>query len=163
MEPEEVLLAWRARCRDLFVRAYPGENAEASPHAIKRFIDGISSRIVRMHVREQNPNTMNAALQAAENKQASMIAEYGGNGNGKKDPAASTGAAATHALGRGNPWDLMALAMGVAGDGPTCFFCEEKGHKEPECPAYLKYQQRKSSFHARRNGKARRGPPPAGN
>ena len=67
MQPNESILAWHGRARDLFGRAYPLQDASSSPNLIRRFAIGLRHQSVKNHVLINNPISYHYALTLAQN------------------------------------------------------------------------------------------------
>jgi len=71
----ESILAWHSRLRDLFSRAFQGEdiNQGASGYlGRERFILGLDNASIREHTLNERPSTYQEALKVAENRMASL-------------------------------------------------------------------------------------------
>ena len=67
MLSNETILAWHGRVRDLFGRAYPGQEPQTSRNLIRRFALGIKHQSVKNHVLINNPTLFHEALTLAQN------------------------------------------------------------------------------------------------
>lgn len=110
---EESTLQWSARCRELYRRAYPNGNP-GDRQLINRFILGLKDPQVREYTWDQRPANYTDAVTAANNKTAS-----------KAVLAATSSKRGVHSIN----------ALKVS-DG-KCFFCEQPGHMQVECPGWL--------------------------
>lgn len=114
-KPGETILAWHTRLRELFLRATPNGNANNDQALIDTFTQNLVDPAIMMYVLDANPATYAAALQAAQNKQATLLVM------GKQVTSGALnqlGADGIHALHR---------------DGKTCWFCNQPGHQRHEC------------------------------
>lgn len=66
--PTETVMAWHSRLRELYMRAFPGEDIEASPHITERFMVCLVDQAVGRYVYDQRPGTYATALVHAQNK-----------------------------------------------------------------------------------------------
>jgi hypothetical protein len=162
----EVVLAWHARARDLYCRAYPNQDAaavEASQDLRDIFILGLADPAVRAKTWEARPATYAAALESATNFSAGALVLTQRQPQGvaavkiKQEP----GINAIHAVGQ-QPRDTSHL---------ECFFCKRKGHVRRTCAMWNEARQfflagqgnrpgADRSFDSRR-GRGHGGAPPA--
>ena len=63
-------LAWHARCRALFRKAYPDRAYDTDEDLILKFITGLRNKVLAHHVQDGNPDTYNGALRRCQNKRA---------------------------------------------------------------------------------------------
>lgn len=68
----EDILAYHARLRDLFLRAFPGVVAETSAQLRSQFIRGLRSPAIMEYMSERDPTTYTECLAMAEQKQAGI-------------------------------------------------------------------------------------------
>lgn len=124
-QPEETMLAWHGRCRELFLRAFPTANANggATGQMLKdRFVMGVEVRAVREFLWDQRPNTYVDCLTVAQTKEATLRLME----EGKKKPSMN--------------------AVGTSSGKTTfsdnrCFFCSQEGHQQRNCPQLDKARQ----------------------
>lgn len=120
---DETPILWAARCKELYVRAYPagGPNDRA---LINRFNLGLADRDVATYVHEQRPLTFDAASTAAQQKTASkqfLTAQWRGGGRGQN---------------RGGVGGINGIDNRWSEGGPRCWFCQKKGHGQKNCTSY---------------------------
>jgi hypothetical protein len=97
--PDEDVLQYHARCRELFDRAYPTQESEgdglAARNLRKIFVWGLSNRRVSDYVWDQRPRTYDLCLELAQNKLSALdIAKN------RKLPSSGS---RLQAMNRGNP------------------------------------------------------------
>lgn len=124
-KPGETILAWHTRLRELFLRATPNGDANADQSLIDTFTHNLVDPAIMMYVLDQNPATYVMALQAAQNKQATLLVM------GKQ---VSSGG--LHVMGGA---EVHAIRQG--GKGP-CWTCNAPDHQRHECPLEDKIRQR---------------------
>ena len=126
-EETETELEWHTRLRELFVRAYPGDNMETSAILINHFIRHLKNPRILDHCYMVNPATYNAALTEATNKAAAnaMINYMGG---GKM-------------TGTGGAFNLNAINRTLEG----CWTCGSDDHFQRTCPKRKQLSGRQSS------------------
>ena len=73
-DPGETLLGYHSRLRDLYLRAYPAEHAEGSETLRRQFILNLRDARVMDWTNMQHPLTYAAALTAAEDRAAGLMA-----------------------------------------------------------------------------------------
>jgi len=142
--PDETILAWHARVRDAFHRAYPGVDADTSRALIDRFILGLTSGRVVEYVWDRRPATFSSALTDCSNKMASLAVianrnrshHQGGMAanpmmNIKTEPGVRS--MEYHQQGYNQPRNYSTNV--------TCWICNKQGHVRDECPYYLKSLQ----------------------
>jgi hypothetical protein len=145
----EPVMEWHARIRELFMRAYPGEDPNGSRNLTKTFSLGLAAEDVQEWVWEMQPNTFQEALVLANNKAAAMAmvaqartARSSGKSQLAKQQFKLSALTGQPSQGKGSF---------VKGGPRTCFFCKEAGHFQRECPLLkkaVKYVQ--NSAHLRR-------------
>ena len=67
-KPNEELPIYHARCRFVYIMAYPEDNAETSEIAIRSFIKGLTSTSLKDYVMLKRPQTFSSALTLAQEK-----------------------------------------------------------------------------------------------
>lgn len=117
--PEETLLCWHGRCRELFIRAFPGADTQvgATGQMLRdRFTMGLEVRSIKEFLWDRRPDTYELCLTTAQTKEATLrLMEEGGR---KKAAVHAVG----HSSGRSSSWSSK------------CFFCSEEGHQQRSCP-----------------------------
>ena len=147
--PTESLLDWCGRVRQLFSRAQPNDAGGANNNntLIRRFILGITNPIVKTHVLDHTPATLDAALDLAQNKAATEATVAGTIGPNSK--IASLGAPTEFGLvnavndGTATPSTTQATAAlrrrgmfpnsGIVRE-PRCWGCNSADHFLSDCP-----------------------------
>jgi hypothetical protein len=71
MDSEQIAV-WHARLRNIFERAFPGENIQGSRLLINKFVLKLADFNIRQWTHRANPATYNAAMTAASNEAASQ-------------------------------------------------------------------------------------------
>lgn len=153
----EPIIAWHARARSLWVRAYPALTAaqlDANRDLIEHFLMGIANSYVRTRAWETRPMTYVAALATASNMDASRIMQE------SRHPSPSLGgrpSPALHAMTL--PQDAQSdssarvQAMGEASKRSLeCYFCGKPGHVFRECRNMAMMQKQ---YHGNRGQGAR--------
>lgn len=130
---DEEILVWHSRCRDLFIRAYPGEATETSRRLIAAYSQGLADAKIKDFIFTHRPLTYALALAGAQNRQASLhcMVDMG------PAPTEAEGVSKSKMNAMGH--DLMVGAMAhKQGGGPTCWYCQKPGHMRRKCPALIK-------------------------
>ena len=134
--PDETPTQFHGRCREMFLRAYPGQAVENSPQLIQTFALGLIDTDVSRFVLDHGPQTFNAASNLAQTKTATESAlalRHKGMGRSMH--------AINHMSGE-IPNPDGAYAMRNRGFGSkTCYFCGKSGHLQQECDGYKKAQE----------------------
>jgi len=143
-KPDENLVAWHARARQLFRRAYPALDAaavEASDVLVDKFVRGLYNPAVMEYTMDHRPATYGDALTNANTKAATLR---------------SLKSVIKKGL-RGEPPGGGIFAFGDKADF-SCYFCNKEGHMQRSCPEFLKavkeFQQsrnKKSSFSGKKS------------
>lgn len=117
--PSETILQWKARLRELYVRAHPEREAliNADHDMIDTFVDGLLDPQVRIHTRDSAPATLDAASATGQTKEQGVLKEN----QLRSQP------------GRMNHIDGPPENNGV-GMGRTCFICASASHLMRDCP-----------------------------
>jgi len=136
----ESLLAWHARARDYFIRAYPQERNWATAHLLlERFISGLRELAVKQQTWRMRPANYNAALEHASNELAGL-AMYAGEARYVKaglDGLTVKREPELHAIGfQGRNPGAAGRGRGraPAGGGKVCYNCGGAGHFKRDCP-----------------------------
>ena len=129
-EEDENLTHWHARCRQLFIRAYPGLAAadlEVSRDLIDIFARGLINTTVKRQTMRVRAATYALAFQAASNETA-CEEEFNPAAAVKKEPG-------IHAMNRGGAKGGRSGRGGAASAGRdiTCFRCGNRGHNKKDC------------------------------
>ena len=141
--PTESLLDWQGRVRHLFCRAYPDLAAEANGNdlLIRRYILGLINVTIKTQTLRGNPDTLDRALELAQNE-ASVDAQVGGVSNmgakitamgvsdGTDTPSTTR---ATQALRR-NGGNLFPSSSILTNEQQTCWICSSPDHFMASCP-----------------------------
>lgn len=135
----EETVAWHARCRNLFRRAYP-EVAEdmvnQSRQLRHKFVLGLRDRLVKQFTWRANREEYTQVLDEALLQTAGSLCIPDSGSSANFD--GSSGSAV--------------LAIGQSGEKLSCHFCLKKGHKMLECRSFLAAQK-----YAREGGRRGRG------
>ena len=135
--PGETLQVYHSRLRSLFERAFPNDDVEASITLRDQFVQRLLDPAVQLGTLDALPQNYQAALQAAQRKQAhiQLTAQFQMNLNGE-NAAQGGGAGAVQSL-RPNSKEGEVQAIGAKdGDGrkkPTCWYCGKDGHVKQDC------------------------------
>jgi hypothetical protein len=125
--PDETILMFHARMRELFNRAFPNENTEGNGlarHLRKNFTWGLESSQITTYVWDRRPATYAECLRLAQEKYSTqIIADDRKKGHGR---------GSVHAMG----------PSGSSGNEPTCWGCGQSGHVLRNCPPVLKAEER---------------------
>ena len=127
--PAESLMQWKARLRELFVRANPAAEAglNVDMNMIEKFVDGLFQREVRIHTRDQGFNNLENALVSAQTKEQSVLKEgplsHQGRVNHLTDPqSAAPPASRTPAI------------LAIPRTPGVCWTCQSADHYQRDCP-----------------------------
>lgn len=131
--PNETIVQYHSRARDLFTRAYPEvelANVNTSNHLIGMFALGLANTEVSRHVLDKAPATYEDACREAQSKGAVELAlaakrKMNGGGGGSNHFGA-----AVNGMNGGNEWTTQKPS-----DHLTCWACNTKGHRKSECPS----------------------------
>jgi hypothetical protein len=118
--PEESLLEWHSRNRDLFLRAYPGANINLDPGGQilrDRFTEGLDQAVVKEYTYDQRPTTYEHCLKYAQAKQATIMLMKGGKS-----------ARGVHAVGMSSDSEKNVPSS------KGCYFCGSLEHFQRQCP-----------------------------
>ena len=140
----ETLIAWHARLRSKFVRAYPGVPAadvDLDQTLRDRFLAGLRDRYIARHTYAQRPANYTETLEVATTFETSKKFTQGEKFQGKKraayldkDPSTSN----FYSWNR-NP-NVSSSSVSSSSFNPTgaggsgCFICGQKEHWAKECP-----------------------------
>lgn len=119
--PGESLLEWHAKCRDLYLRAYPGAAVDVDPGGQMlrdRFIAGLEIAAIKEYTYDKRPVTYLECLTACQAKQATLTLMAT-----KSHPAKGVNAVGPSADSERNA---------TASKG--CFFCGSLEHFQRQCP-----------------------------
>ena len=130
---DESILEWHARCRSLYLRAYPGSSPSGAGNdgiqLRERFARGLESNVIREYVWDQRPANYSEMLTSAQNKLATITmmaaAKDEAKGANKEEEDETV-----HAIRR--PRAKSAGRFSSA--GMQCFLCDEKNHVVRSCP-----------------------------
>jgi hypothetical protein len=149
--PAESVLAFHARIRSLYNRAFP--NAQAQPAIlIQCFVKGLINQQVREAVRRDQPQDYNAALNAAQAEMAIINLRFADAVQQQAQHAALQQMAQAlppaPLFGSGHePMELGAMAKAPAAkgamlpDGKACYFCGSREHLRNACQLWAKARQ----------------------
>jgi len=124
--PNELMTAWHGRLRELYIRAFPGQDVENSPILIDQFIKRLYDRRTAEWVIHASPNTFAQALVVAQNAVANQMFLDGAKPNPK------TG---INAL---NDTAVDDMDINLINSNVTCWFCKKSGHIRDECREFSK-------------------------
>lgn len=138
-KPGEDVLAWHARLRSTFLRAFPGiGDYNNDVRLVEHYIAGLHDRSLRRMVIEADPQTFAAALEEASRKAAARSAEKSMSLliKTKTEPGTTAHIAQMEAA------TGLCYNCGFSGHfqhechiGRKCHSCGEKGHLRKDCPA----------------------------
>ncbi len=137
--PGEKLMDWHSRLRAIFIRAYPQRNAANDDQLIRAFTSGLTDPAVKMFVLEGAPDTYNAALTRAQNKEAMLLTvkhmgqlQLGGQRRGTLNNIASSLQTPSLNVAAYEESVNAFVQQGEGRKGP-CFFCKKPGHFVKDC------------------------------
>jgi len=149
---QEKELAFHARARALYARAYPTSNDDTP--LIRKFTLGLRDPRIKEQVLRKNPATYAAALEAAQAEQS--IVEVSAHLTLGVETAPTTPTTPTQAT----PAAAAAperMEIGAIGGGDSrqieCWLCKEKGHRRTDCPLYQRAIDQYRSEMQRRNNR----------
>ena len=159
----ETVLQWHARCRELFQRAYPGDDTDCR-QLIQKFALGLTDDEVRAWTWKQRAVSYQAVLLAANNETAAKaVLTQSRSAHGRRGLHAFGGNAGGGSRATGGP------------ETRKCFFCERPGHIQADCRTFANYKKkaqdeaasgsssRSSGSGSGGRGRGRRGPRGQGN
>jgi hypothetical protein len=127
--PDETILMFHARVRELFTRAYPNEATEGNGlarHLRKNFTWGLDNTHITTYVWDRRPATYAECLQLAQEKHSTQVIAD------ERKKSGSRGG--VHAMG-------PPQGQGSSTE-PTCWGCGQTGHVLRNCPPVLKAEER---------------------
>jgi hypothetical protein len=132
---DEAILGWHARCRDLYLQAFPGSDANAAGQAGQllrdRYTRGLDDETIREYVFDHRPATFQDCLMLAQNKMATMqMMDDSRGGKKKKDQSIHFINYSKNNSGNNN---ANKRPSGPA-DSRACYLCNEVGHFQHQCP-----------------------------
>ena len=152
----ESITNWKARIRELFLRAYPARAAdlEQAPDLIEAFVDGLRGFNLRSRVRQLGAlNTLAGAVTRAQEQEHTLLRDardQGGPGGHKggglhalqppQGPTAEGGTEGTPSGPAGAVEQLAnaLMALGVRGQpakgAALCWTCQSSSHLRRDCP-----------------------------
>ena len=122
--PDETVLQFHGRCREMFLRAYPDQAPNNSVLLIQTFALGLADTEVSRFVLDQNPATFAAASNTAQVK------------------SATEAALSSRRKGGVNSINSMGAGKSAGGGDKSCWHCNRPGHLRAECAEYLRVQLR---------------------
>lgn len=134
--PEEGIMAWHARVRVLYSRAFPhvaAPDLETARNLMDAFILGLYEPEIRKDTWKARPQTYTDCLQSAQNNAAALSVLSGG----KRDGSAAVDPAVFH-LGQ---VDARAAAI-----SETCYVCNRAGHWKRDCPLAKAIDARRQTY-----------------
>ncbi len=155
----ETAVQWGSRLREMFMRARPNADFDHNPELVHRYIHGMYSPSLRAKVFDGDPQTLNAAIQRATEKEANMLILR----------ACKSAGSHIGSMGGRPEADSDGEEEGTLGAarnrGPGCLECGSSQHFKRDCPK-LKANCRKktrgsssnSSNNSSNNRKKRTGP-----
>jgi|GEM_PF-2533290 len=134
--PSEMMTAWHSRLRELYIRAFPGQDVENSPLLIDQFIKRLYDRKVAEWVINASPITYAQALATAQNVLANQMFLNGQKTDGQNQGAHSKGG--INALMDGEEPTIDEMEVNLINANATCWFCKKTGHVRDDCREFLK-------------------------
>ena len=141
--PSETVTQWHGRLRQIFIRAYPNDaaNVEASQLLRQTFALGLTDTETSRYVLDRVPPNYAAALNLAQQKQATEAALA----HRRKGGVNQIGQPARYPpFANQNP-------------GRKCWFCNQAGHLKQQCEGYKKSLQNGGGRGGRGRGRGRGG------
>ncbi len=131
--PTESLMQWKARLRNLFVRAFPqipAADVDSDIMLKETFMEGLADGEIRGGLcdRLSHMNTIDDCLQAAQTRTASSARIQ------KKFGTGGTGGAKLHTVGDSTAALAAAVAAATLNQLGRCWNCEKEGHFKGDCP-----------------------------
>ena len=121
--PDELIPQFHGRCREMFARAYPDQDAQNSALLITTFALGLNDTETSRFVLDRDPQTYTEASNMAQMKNATEASLATRHGKGVHAIEANVGA-----VGRGG---------GRAAPG-NCWHCNSAAHIRADCPDWKK-------------------------
>ena len=145
--PDETIMIFHGRLRELFTRAYPDLTCNTSQLAIQQFALGLADTEVGRFVLDRAPANYTDALNQAQIKSATEAALQ------QRRKTTSGNVSIGSIDGRG------AVEKGASNNIFQCWFCNEEGHLKKECPQFKRatryYNNRQSGRFATNAGRGR--------
>ena len=147
--PDESILAWHTRARELFLRAYPNRanEVENAQDLIDKFVHNIYADDIRVFILEQGADTYLNALNRAQRKQAAnninrgakkgRIQQIDGMADDSEEEEEEEGGI-THGHHE-DDYEGAGLLAAIADrpqPHPQCWYCQKKGHMRNDCHRY---------------------------
>jgi len=135
--PDESTTQFHGRCREMFLRANPGQNVANSPQLIQAFALGLIDTDVSRFVLDQGPATFIEASNLAQTKTATEAALAMRHKNAGRSIHALNDQAEDTGVPRNKGTYAMRSRTGNRPRG-VCFFCKKSGHMRRDCESYQK-------------------------
>ena len=138
--PNEDILTYHSRLRQVYIRAHPGNiaNLEADSQLRRKFIMGLLNPVIKTYTFDQRPDTYAAAGEHAQNKAATEATVGGAPVPGGQLSAFGLNATSTPSTAQANR-DLRrygpSSSSGASGPSAAqlCWTCGQPGHLAREC------------------------------
>jgi len=131
--PNELMTAWHSRLRELYIRAFPGQDVENSSLLIDQFVKRLYDRKVAEWVINASPATYAQALATAQNVVANQMFLNGSKTDGTPQGAGRGG---IHAFQEKMEVDELGneeFEVNLMSASATCWFCKKTGHIRDDC------------------------------
>lgn len=155
---DETIIVWHTRLRELYMRAFPNQNPNASMQLRNHFAYHLLDPVIKMYVMDQRPATYADCLEVAQNKHANQLifaATTGAKGmnalinaldplvaSAVIPPESSGGVQAmgNRGFSRGKRTNFRSGGRGRGGSGgkTTCWYCRKDGHVRDDCFEFKK-------------------------
>jgi hypothetical protein len=139
---------WHARLRNLYNRAYPGEEVDHNLPLIEKFVTQLINKEVGKFVLERDPLTFAAALALAQTKTATEVTfktASCANIHAFANPSATMANNGVNYSGKGRGGGRGTRGKGGSsrlerreGEAGKCWICDSSSHQKSACPVWDK-------------------------
>lgn len=148
-KPNETLIQWHTRLRELFCRSFPHTDIEDNPIAIDQFVNFLLDASIQMYVLDNNPGTFSEALNLAQNKRSNQMIMKKTSTERGLNQMSYNGEEEINAMGR--PWNNRSQGnrggrgRNQRGNDRKCWYCGKPGHVKRDCTHWQAEQQQNNT------------------